>query len=130
MTQNLTFSLAQTSHPSASLVLARITPLLMTQEGAGGSQVAIVVGFVGGDLADVHSSGTWLLNLRIPSIFQDELIKKLQVPLQGENVSLRPLVSILQRSKNLKRRCGLQRTPRELVVKSEPELRSPRIPLL
>lgn len=96
VTPNLTFSLAQTSHPSASFVLARITPLLMTQEGAGGSQIVIVVGFVGGELADVHSSGTWLLNLRIPSIFQDELIKKLQVPLQGESVSLRSLVSILQ----------------------------------
>ena len=38
----------------------------------------------GGVLSDSNFSGTWVLNLRIPNIFQDEPIKKLQVPLQGE----------------------------------------------
>lgn len=56
-------------------------------------------GFWEGELADRHFSGAWGLSLKIPSIFQGELIKRLQVPLQGGKVSWGPLVSMLQKSK-------------------------------
>lgn len=71
----------------------------MAQKGKGGNQVGTGIGVVEGELSDSHFSGTEDLNLRISSIFQGELIKKLQVPLQVENVNLSPLVSILQKSK-------------------------------
>lgn len=68
----------------------------MAQKGTWRNQVGTGVGAVEGELFDSHFSGTKDLNLRISSIFQGKLIKKLQVPLQVENVNLDPLVSILQ----------------------------------
>lgn len=52
----------------------------MAQKGTGRNQVGTGVGVVEGDLSDSHFSGTKDLNLRILSIFQGKLIKKLHVP--------------------------------------------------
>ena len=86
VTQSLVISLTQTSHLSDNLVLSR-TLLLMTQEGAVRGLVATHVEFVGGELSGSHFSDNWGLHRKIPSSFQGELIKELQVPHQAENVT-------------------------------------------